>query len=382
MTSLQRALTAALLLALTAHPLQAQPKETPAPKEAPKAAPKDAPKDLAPSEKDWRDAHNPELRDKWNEMESKGAPSLESLTGWMNTSARSWKDLEGKVVLVDFWATWCGPCIGQMPKLKGLHEKYSEKGLVILGVHSATGADKMEKYVTDEKLPWPFAKDEKRTFSQAFAIQFIPCYFLVDKKGTVRVAGANRDKLEEIIQQLLKEDGKPVDPKELVGKFPKAVDKKVFAANDLRGKAAPKLEVEQWLGDAPRTEGKVVLIHYWATWCNSCAGMVARYNQLQETFKDDLVIIGITEEPADEVKSWIDKTTIGYALAVDSKNKMKDAIGVQAIPHVVIISSDGIVRWQGMPYSSIDRLGEDTLRKIIAADPAVFARKEKKTAAK
>ena len=329
----------------------------------------------------WRDAAKPDLRDAWDALEGKPAPKIDNLSGWMNTEARNWKDLQGKVVIIDLWATWCGPCIAQIPKLKGLQEKYGDKGLVILGVHSANGFEKMEAFVKDKQLPWAFAADDKRELSTALSIQYIPSYFIVDKKGTLRVAGANRNKIEDIVVALMKEDGKPVDPKELIGKFPKPVDKRLFAKNDLRGKPAPKIEVEQWIGDAAKTEGKVVLIDFWATWCGPCKAAIPKLNAWQEQFKDDLVVIGVSDETADTVKSFLATNNMAFPVAVDGAGKMKQAVGVEGIPHVLIISTDGVVRWQGFPFSGQDTLNENVIKRILDADPAVAARREKSKAA-
>ena len=328
-------------------------------------------------ESSWREASRPELRDAWDQLHGKAPPTLENLTTWMNTDARSWKDLQGKVVIVDFWATWCGPCIAQIPKLKELHAKYGEKGLVILGVHSASGWEKMENFVKDKELPWAMAADEKRDLGEAFSVQYIPSYFVIDKSGNVRVAGAKRDKLEEIVQALLKEDGKPVDPKTLIGKYPKPAEKRLFASHDLRGKEAPKLEVDQWLTDQPNTKGKVVLVEFFATWCVPCQASLAKLHEYQEQFKDDLVIIAISDEPAEKIKEFLGTTQLNFAVASDPKGRMKDALGVQAIPHAMIISTDGVVRWQGFPFSGQDRLSEDMINRILRADPAVVERREK-----
>lgn len=330
----------------------------------------------------WRDAAKPELRDAWDALEGKAAPKIDNLTGWMNTEARSWKDLEGKVVIIDMWATWCGPCIAQMPKLTALHQKYAEQGLVILGVHSANGFEKMDAYVKNKELPWAFAADDKRELSTALSVQYIPSYFIVDKKGTLRVAGASRDKIEDIVAALIKEDGKPVDPKALLGKFPKPVDKRLFAKNDLRGKPAPKIELEQWIGDAAKTQDKVVILDFFATWNPPCKASMPRLSAWQEQFKDDVVVIGVTDESTDEVKKFIAANNVNFPVGLDPKGNLKQAVGVEGIPHVLIISTDGVVRWQGFPFSGQDALNEGIIKRIIAADPGVAARREKEEKAK
>ena len=157
--------------------------------------------------------------------------------------------------------------------------------------------------------------------------------------------------------------------------------KNLYANNDLRGKAAPKLEVEKWLAPKPGegkqdevkpadTTGKVVLIDFWATWCPPCRAAIPELNKWQKTFKDDLVVIGISDEKPERVQPFLDKTPIEYAMAVDTKARMKSAVGVMGIPNVLVIGTDNIVRWQGFPSSQEEHLSEATLRQIIEADKA------------
>ena len=153
--------------------------------------------------------------------------------------------------------------------------------------------------------------------------------------------------------------------------FPPHVTKKLYAANDLRGKAAPEFAVEKWLTEQPKTEGKVVLVDFWATWCGPCRKLIPELNELQKTFKDDLVVIGVSDEPAQTVQAFLNAQSVEYAMAVDTQGRMKKQLGVQGIPHVMVISSDGVVRWQGFPGSQEDPLTEKTLRRIIQADKAI-----------
>jgi len=146
-------------------------------------------------------------------------------------------------------------------------------------------------------------------------------------------------------------------------------DKNLYATTDLRGKQAPALSVEKWLsGEAPKTSGKVVLIDLWATWCGPCRELVPELNDYQKKFSNDLVVIGISDEPADTVEKFMKTSHMQYNVAIDaSKGSMKHQLGVSGIPHVLIMSPDGIVRWQGFPGSGEDPLTEKTIAQIIEA---------------
>ncbi len=138
--------------------------------------------------------------------------------------------------------------------------------------------------------------------------------------------------------------------------------------HDLRGKSAPKLTVAEWLnGAAPDTKGKVVLLDFWATWCGPCEELVPELNQYKKKFGDDLAIIGITDETAKDVKKFRKKTPIDYDIALAPGQEMDKAIGIDGIPHCLVISADGIVRWQGFPSMDEDPLTEETLAQIIQA---------------
>jgi cytochrome c biogenesis protein CcmG, thiol:disulfide interchange protein DsbE len=156
--------------------------------------------------------------------------------------------------------------------------------------------------------------------------------------------------------------------------YPKSVDKNLYA-DDVRGKKAPDFSVGTWLTPEPSRKGKVVLIDFWATWCPPCREAIKELNKFQEQFKDDLVVIGVSDEDADKVKDFMTSTKIDYSVAVDGEKKMNKAIHVSGIPHVLIISTDGIVRWQGFPFSQEEPLTADIVKQIIDADPGVAERR-------
>lgn len=150
--------------------------------------------------------------------------------------------------------------------------------------------------------------------------------------------------------------------------YPAYVKKELYAKNDLRGKTAPKLEVGKWLknGD-PKTAGKVVLIDFWATWCPPCRKTIPELNEWQKKFKGDLVVIGVSDEAEKTVKDFMGKTAMDYSVAVDPEKKMSNIVGVQGIPHILVVTPDHVVRWQGFPLQAEDTLTTEKLAQIIKA---------------
>lgn len=152
---------------------------------------------------------------------------------------------------------------------------------------------------------------------------------------------------------------------------PYVMDKKLHATNDLRGKKAPKIHVAEWLsGHAPRTKGKVVIMDFWATWCPDCHRLIPVLNKFKEKFGDDLVIIGITDEPEQVVRKFLETHPIESNIALAPDKKMYNYVGVKGIPQVLVISADGIVRFQGYADSKEDPLTEDKLAQIIKTSKA------------
>ncbi|MEE8469129.1 MAG: TlpA disulfide reductase family protein [Planctomycetota bacterium] len=369
---------------------------------------------------EWRSRRpNKDPSAAWDAMEGRPAPSLASLTHWLSTSALTWEDMRGHVVLVDLWGTWCPPCVSAVPHLQELAERHAQDGLLVLGVHSKKGLARLATFVEKKGVSYVVAADSENTFKRAMHVKAWPTYYIVDRDGNVRIAGVakgsdaeGRRWMDKALEAILAEPwegerrevriqpplpepqpaaqatSKKTEPQGGLATraetgpdgWPARPVKKLYAKNDFRGRAAPAFVVQSWLTKQPDLKGKVLLVDFWATWCGPCVAGMPHMQELHERFGDDLVVVGLSDQAPEAMgsrgKPWgpvvaeflAKRPEITYAQALDGQARLKQALGVEGIPHVMIVSSDGIVRWQGFPGDASDPLDAALVARIIERD--------------
>ncbi len=147
-------------------------------------------------------------------MEGNPAPKL-ATAQWIG-QAQDLASLRGNVVVVDFWGTWCGPCMQAIPHNVEIVKEYADQGVALIGVHDARrGWDKAAETVNTKNINYPVALDMRPAGEDslgsygvstiAWNVRFWPTYFVIDKRGRVRAAGLKPDHVEDVIDALLAE---------------------------------------------------------------------------------------------------------------------------------------------------------------------------------
>jgi thiol-disulfide isomerase/thioredoxin len=196
------------------------------------------------------------------------SPSFAGAVEWLNSKPLAPANLHGQVVLVDFWTFTCVNWLRTLPYVRAWAEKYKDKGLVVIGVHTPefgfeSNIDNIRRAIKEMRVAYPVAVDSDYAIWNAFANEYWPAEYLIDSEGRVRYhhfgEGAY-DETERAIQQLLSESGRHDAGNGLVSVNPRGLE---VAAdwNDVKspenflghertqgfaGMSSPALQLNQW----------------------------------------------------------------------------------------------------------------------------------------
>ncbi len=117
--------------------------------------------------------------------------------------AFSLMDYKGKVVLIDFWATWCGPCVAELPHVKETYSHYNSKGFEVIGISLDRDRAELESFIEKEKMGWTQHFDEGRVIASRYGVNSIPTTYLLDGEGRIIASNLRGKRLEEEVKKAL-----------------------------------------------------------------------------------------------------------------------------------------------------------------------------------
>ncbi len=134
------------------------------------------------------------------------------LAGWTLGGERLEESaLEGKVVLVNFWATWCKPCVKEIPALQAAHDAHARQGFVVVGIVAADAADdaQVQQFISDHAMSYPVLRDPDGALGRKFELTpALPTTYVYDRAGKLvarRTGGLDHTEVEKLIAPLLAE---------------------------------------------------------------------------------------------------------------------------------------------------------------------------------
>lgn len=138
---------------------------------------------------------------------NQAAPTFTATT--LDGSPFQLKDLRGKVVVLDFWATWCPPCRAMIPHEREMVKRLAGKPFALVSISADDEADRLRDFVRDERMAWTHICDgPDGPIGQAFDISYYPTIFVLDAKGVIRYKDVRDQELERAVEKLLAEMGR------------------------------------------------------------------------------------------------------------------------------------------------------------------------------
>ncbi len=354
---------------------------------------RDAAKDAAKDAKAEKEAAKAKAR--WFErLDNEDRAAVEAAVGYaapeipekaerLNVNFKDLAELRGKVVVLQTFTSKVVGGFVTVEKTKAAIDaaKVPADDVVFVAIHTPEAADKAKAAIDKRKLTAPVVIDSDGAMCDALGAYRRGVALVIDRQGNIRYGGLSEEGVTNAVKELAaipfdasvaatKRSDKPVA---VAGTFPEFKDP-VSSAADMRGKALPGIPTAKWWNFEPKTANRLLVVDFWATWCGPCRAAIPHMNDIAKAYPNDVACMGISDESNrnfDEgvVKHGISKSDFAYSVGNDGTAGAKNFFRITGIPHVAIISSDGIVRWQGHPMS----LTPEVMNKLVAANKSLLS---------
>lgn len=333
----------------------------------------------------------------WYVRDGEGLEELRNLEGKpaQEISIAEWKgeasplaQLKGKVIVLDFWATWCGPCMAAIPKNIEFINKYKDKGVALIGIHDAkSGWDSVDKVISEKGIEYPVGLDAAEGDSaKAYALKFWPTYFVIDRDGIVRGAGIKPNKIEEAVEMILGGSSIMSPPVTKIASFPDrwflGGEKRSKESQSIVGKKIPKFEIKDWIGsklERDDWEQRVRVVQFVRPELSPSIDQLAKLQSVSERFaKQGVVFVAVCDARSDKsrMESVVDEKRIEIPIAMDrpsekganSIGSMGDSLGIQFAPTTLVVDRAGVLRASGVKPDFLDNM----LNQLLAESTPIL----------
>ena len=267
----------------------------------------------------------------------------------------------GKVAVIDFWASWCGPCRQHSKDLIPLYEKYKEQGFTVVGIAHEDEVSRMTRAAEKDGYPWQNLvdlKDELKVWQKNGLGFSGGGMYLIDRDGNILSTSTEVDELEPLIRKALglpdeaptgwKAEAEqnrvgPSDPSRPFTDFSVVYNGKTTRLSDYVGR------------------GQYVLVDFWASWCAPCLKeiprIIAAYNKYRSRGLQ-VVGVAVSDKPV-HTEAAIKEHLIPYPQIINAQDIATKAYGINGIPHIILFAPDGTILARGLRGEDIDKkLGE------------------------
>lgn len=112
-------------------------------------------------------------------------------------------DLEGQVVVLDFWATWCSPCVEGLPELQALHERYADRGVVVLAINIEEKPEEVRDFLAGRSYTFPVLLDADAQVTNQYGVQAIPHHVVIRQDGEIYAVPLGNAEIPALLEELL-----------------------------------------------------------------------------------------------------------------------------------------------------------------------------------